>query len=154
MHIKRQAFTVIELVFVIVIIGILSAIAVPKFSTTMDQAYTAKASSTLASVMTAIGIERQKRILKGDFTEITDLGDTTYAFNLFSADGEGIQNRVVETPIENCGTGDVGCWTRNGSAKTYVYSFADGSGTADFKLDNNRLVCDSDTADCAKLLKQ
>ena len=33
---NRQAFTMIELVFVIVVIGILSAIAIPRFSDTAD----------------------------------------------------------------------------------------------------------------------
>jgi len=38
----RNAFTMIELVFVIVIIGILAAVAIPKLATTRDDAYNAK----------------------------------------------------------------------------------------------------------------
>ena len=39
----KQAFTMIELIFVIVIIGILSAVAIPKLAGVQDQAHFAKA---------------------------------------------------------------------------------------------------------------
>ena len=60
----------IELVFVIVIIGILSAIAIPKFAATRDDAIVSKARAEVAAMRSAIATERQKRILRGDFTDI------------------------------------------------------------------------------------
>ncbi len=63
----------VELVFVIVVIGILSAIAVPKFAATRDDALITKGLATLSSVRSAIATERQKRILRGDFSEIEKL---------------------------------------------------------------------------------
>ena len=148
---NRDAFTMIELIYVIVIIGILSAVAVPKFAQMTVAAHDAKATSVLVSVMSAIATERQKRILKGDFDNpITSLGTGSYAFSTFNADKDGKTNDVVSQYIDNCGSGDVGCWTRSGTS--YKYSFAD-SGTADFKLDGNKLLCDSDTDDCNRLLK-
>ena len=39
---NRNAFTMIELIFVIVIIGILASVAVPKLATTRDDGYNAK----------------------------------------------------------------------------------------------------------------
>ncbi len=63
----------IELVFVIVVIGILSAIAIPKFAATRDDAHITRGLATLASVRSAIATERQKQILRGDFTGITSL---------------------------------------------------------------------------------
>jgi general secretion pathway protein G len=68
----RKAFTMVELVFVIVVIGILAAIAVPKFAVTRDDAMIAKARATVGALRSAIATERQKRILKGDFSDITD----------------------------------------------------------------------------------
>ena len=68
---SKKAFTMIELMFVIVVIGILSAIAIPKFAATRDDATITKAIATIGAVRSAIATERQKRILRGDFTPIT-----------------------------------------------------------------------------------
>jgi len=68
----KKAFTMIELVFVIVVIGILSAIAVPKFAATRDDAEVSKARATVAALRSALATERQKRILKGDFSTRID----------------------------------------------------------------------------------
>lgn len=60
----------VELIFVIVVIGILSAIAVPKLAATRDDAIIVKARDTVASLRSAIATERQKRILRGEFDDI------------------------------------------------------------------------------------
>jgi len=65
-----KAFTMVELVFVIVVIGILSAFAIPKLAVTRDDADIIKAKTTISSLRNAISMERQKRILSGDFTDI------------------------------------------------------------------------------------
>ena len=47
----KKAFTVLELVFVIVILGILAAIALPKFSSSKDEAEISKALSNLKTMI-------------------------------------------------------------------------------------------------------
>jgi len=49
LHNKRNAFTMVELIFVIVIIGILAAVAIPKLAATRDDA-------KIASIARDIGI--------------------------------------------------------------------------------------------------
>ncbi len=67
MQIKnKSAFTMIELIMVIVVIGILAGIAIPKFAETGKMAYISRAESTVAALRSAIATERQKRILRGD----------------------------------------------------------------------------------------
>jgi type IV pilus assembly protein PilA len=50
---RRTGFTLIELLIVVVIIGILSAIAIPKFASTKEKAYITAMRSDLRNMMTA-----------------------------------------------------------------------------------------------------
>ena len=50
---KSRGFTLIELLIVVVIIGILAAIAIPKFANTKQKAYVAQMKSDLKNLATA-----------------------------------------------------------------------------------------------------
>lgn len=70
----------IELVFVIVILGILAAIAIPRFAATRDDAEIAKARSTIATVRSGIITERQNRLFRGDNSYIGTLDNNASPF--------------------------------------------------------------------------
>ena len=72
---SKSAFTMIELVFVIVILGILSAVAIPKFAATRTDAEISKGRADISSIRSSIVTERQSRLIKGDSSWISKLSD-------------------------------------------------------------------------------
>jgi len=116
----KNAFTMLEITFVIVIIGILSAIAIPKFAATRDDALVAKGRADVAALRSALATERQKRILKGKFDRVTgdDLVD------------------LIEYPL-----GDN--WSQSGD--TFTYTINVGSCTFKIPSNENKLKKDSCT---------
>ena len=150
----KKAFTMIELVFVIVVIGILSMIAIPKFAVTRDDATVTRAKSIVSNIRTALNTEQQARTLKGDFTPITDLGGTanSHDMDIFDYfDGNTSGDRVLQYPIKSCKSStSTGCWMRTG-ANTYQYKFPSSiGGSVTFTVSNSRFDCDG-TSKCKYL---
>lgn len=66
---QRQAFTMVELIFVIVIIGVLASVAIPKLSGVTDGAKKSAEIATISAVATAIeSANGEWSINEGDFT--------------------------------------------------------------------------------------
>lgn len=68
---NKKGFTLIELLIVVVIIGILAAIAIPKFANTKEKAYIAAMKSDLRNLVTA-----QEAYFSEGATYTTDLGSS------------------------------------------------------------------------------
>lgn len=73
----RYAFSMIELIFVIIIIGILGAVALPRLGSTIDDAQLASAKSDLSSIRSAIILEKNKNLLQGKGSNYPDLNGTS-----------------------------------------------------------------------------
>ena len=65
-NMKQSGFTLIELVVVIVILGILAAVALPKFVDLTNEAYTASASGVAGGVSSAAAINYASRKASGN----------------------------------------------------------------------------------------
>ena len=162
MLIKNQkAFTMIELVFVIAVIGILSAIAIPKFALTRDDAVISNAKTLVASVRSAISTERQKRILRGEFTPIYRLSSANgYNADIFNAFDGNASNSVLQYPPKSCKNSTAqGCWTEtvtgtsgaDGTTGEYTYKMPV-VGSVIFELKDNKFNCKTPTdANCIEL---
>ena len=145
---SKSAFTMIELVFVIVVIGILAAVAVPRLAATRDDAEITRARTLVASIRNALAMERQKRILRGDFTAIDSIGDTVNVFSKFSDDNKGNSADVLEYPVAS--ENKKGRWEFSaGTPNQYIFHML---GDVAFKVDGGKFVCVDDTTDACKTL--
>jgi len=159
---SRQAFTMMELVFVIVVIGILSAIAIPKFAVTRGDAIMTQAKTTVASIRSAIATERQKRILRGSFDKIKYLGEDNQEEAgkdvIFNGFDNNTSTPVLEYALKPCATtSSTSCWYRSAkgdgtSSNPSKYKFMlPTSGEVEFELKDNKFTCDTTDANCLTL---
>ena len=80
---KRTAFTMIELIFVIVILGILAAVAIPKLASVQDDAVIATEKAVIGAARSGESILRGKRITRGTDFNITVVDLQATSHNLF-----------------------------------------------------------------------
>ena len=100
---NRKGFTLIELLIVVVIIGILAAIAIPKFANTKEKAYIASMKSDLKNLVSAE---------EAYFADNTTYTSSTTALNFNTSAG------VTVTISNVTGTGWAATASRTGTTKT------------------------------------
>ncbi|MFI5281129.1 MAG: type IV pilin protein [Gemmatimonadales bacterium] len=87
---NSRGFTLIELLIVVVIIGILAAIAIPKFGSTKEKAYIASMKADLRNLVTA-----EESYFADNVTYTTTIGNLSYSVSagntvaIGSANGTG-----------------------------------------------------------------
>lgn len=142
---KRTAFTMIELVFVIVILGILAAIAIPRLAATRDDAQIAKGRSDVSAIRSAIVSERQTRLLQGNSAYINKLhsGIAGTFTTIFDNNGTAVNSLMqygVATQNETNGHWD-DTVAANGTNWQYTYRVVNTDVTFDYNRTNGTFTC-------------
>lgn len=156
-----RAFTMIELVFVIVVIGILSAIAIPKLAVTRDDAILVKGKSQVAAIRSGIAMQKSKALLQGDNTGLYNNHfrlkklDSITIYNhsddkLFYF-GDGNTSNVLNYPIYSKKNHD-GSWVKT-AANKYVLILSDGNVSFDYNTTTGVFDCNQSTQNCKDLTR-
>ncbi|MCR8712724.1 type II secretion system GspH family protein [Campylobacter sp. W0066.1] len=86
----KKTFTIIELVFVVIILGVLAAVALPKFSTSKDEASTAQALGNLKTFINDISAY----VLKNE--SLSSIALMSNVANIKNEDLSNLQNSTKE----------------------------------------------------------
>lgn len=139
----RSAFTMIELVFVVVVIGILAAIAIPRFAATRDDAQMAKGRSDVAAIRSAIVSERQTRLLQGNSAYIAALdqgvANNTAGVILFDDNDNNLTNGALLQYGIQTASGN-GHWLKV-DADTYKYTVMGTGVNFDYNSSTGTFTC-------------
>ena len=147
----KHAFTMIELIYVIVILGILSAVAIPKFASTRNMADIGVARSDVAVIRSAIMSERQSRLITGDNTYIPKL--SVAGSTLFT--GDGTKTLLTYGIVAGSSTADTGKWTASGNTgKLYDFRADTVSVRFTYNSTTGLFTCDRTDTTYGTLCKQ
>ena len=108
----RSAFTLVELIMVIVIIGLLAAVVIPKFTDLRGEAQIAAEQATVSAVVSGIKLQHLSELAKGNNTYPTALDS--------AANGAGSDTNPLFTDVIDGGSNDKN-WSK-GAGNTYTYT--------------------------------
>jgi len=144
MQISKKAFTMVELVFVIVVLGILAAVAIPRLAATRTDAQISKARADVSAIRSAIITERQSRLITGQSSFIP-IGTGTYTVatkTYKQIDNGGLFGGLLTYPIA-ASTGNSG-WSSTTSG-SYVYKIDGVSTSFDYNATTGIFDCSTGT---------
>ena len=154
----KRGFTLIELIFVIVIIGLLASVAVPKFMQTKASASSSSVKSVVSAVRTAIETKHGEWIINDDLDASDGYTPQGYPQKLDEASANSANENLfngtstlplLKNPIKSCLNND--CWYKykaddtDNNVSYYAYKFSDEENlTMEYNGSNGKFECNSD----------
>ena len=152
----KTAFTMIELVFIIVVLGILAVVVVPRLAPVLDDANFAKGKDTVMSLRTAIAQERRKNVLQGEVKFPQILDDASYSGTPQASqelfDGNATVTILQYPIISKLSSGGWVKTSSNGAITQYRY-YVTSSDFVDFNYTKQTGIfdCNHNDDDCKRL---
>lgn len=140
---SKNAFTMVELVFVIVILGILASVAIPRLAATRTDAEITKGIADVSSIRSAIVTERQSRLITGINTFIAT------GAGAGQMDNNGLFGGVLMYPLTDSATN--GNWTRTASdvnSTTYAFRANNIATAFTYTVSDGRFTCVANAGFC------
>ena len=133
----KKAFTMVELIFVIVVLGILAMVALPRLAGSKKDAEITRAKAEIAAIRSAIQTYRGANLLR-------------------QQPGSGYPEDLKTTTIEEItnGTKLGSNWTVNDDGKTLTLTIAGETTDFTYNKDKGSLTCSGDSSTlCGKIEK-
>jgi len=139
----KKAFTMIELIFVIVIIGILAAVAIPKLSVTRDDAKVSVLAKAIQSVQSEITTYIfATSIIPQTTADIQNVSNTVRELSDFVVVNNKVINIIDTDNSQICKVLTID----DSDASKIKLRLTDGSGTSAICVGLKRLIPDNNTA--------
>ena len=123
------AFTMIELIFVIVVLGILAAVALPKLSSSVEDAYISKAQSHVSVIRSGLQNYRSKSLLKGNGVSYPDLNTSTLFSNVMDNGAPTGSN--------------AGEWSYDAGTNKFIFHTGNHNIYFDYNKNRGKFTCDT-----------
>ncbi len=123
----KKGFTMIELIFVIVILGILAAVAIPKLALTRDDAEISKTASNIQTLISDLGSYYTSQ---GEFATDSDINKAVKKMSNVKTPVKAKDDECLEVRPGNNTSGEIGITVKTGGLCEQVWKLP---GLADVK---------------------
>ncbi len=127
---QKKAFSLLEIIFVLLTIAVVVTAAISKFETTFDKTNITKLKSDILQIRTGINLYRNKLILQNQNESLSNLDDNdNMLFNI-----------ILQTPIPSSNESKANAWSKISATKYRVY--LDTTHSIDFQYDTSNYTFD------------